>query len=409
MSYDLEQIRQDFPILQRQVYGRPLVYLDNGATTQKPRCVVEAMTEEYYNVNANVHRGVHFLSQKATDLHEQSRETVRRFLNTNSVNEIIFTRGTTESMNLVASCFSEAFMQEGDEVIISTLEHHSNIVPWQLAQNRKGIKLRVIPITDEGNICLDEYEKLFTNRTRIVSVAHVSNVLGTINPVKEMIEIAHAHGVPVLIDGAQSTPHMAVDVQQLDCDFFAFSGHKMYGPTGVGVLYGREKWLDRLPPYMGGGEMIKRVSFEQTTFNELPYKFEAGTPDYIATTGLAQAIDYVGQLGMDNIEAHERDLAQYAVSRLQQIPGMHLYGPMAYGAEGAGPLSFNVEGIHHLDMGTLLDRLGVAVRTGHHCAEPLMHRLGVDGTVRASFGLYNTRAEIDVLVSSIERVCKMFA
>lgn len=409
MSYDLEKIRQDFPILQRQVYGRPLVYLDNGATTQKPRCVVEAMTEEYYNVNANVHRGVHFLSQKATDLHEQSRETVRRFLNANSVNEIIFTRGTTESMNLVASCFSEAFMQEGDEVIISTLEHHSNIVPWQLAQNRKGIKLRVIPITDEGNICLDEYEKLFTNRTRIVSAAHVSNVLGTINPVKEMIEIAHAHGVPVLIDGAQSTPHMAVDVQQLDCDFFAFSGHKMYGPTGVGVLYGREKWLDRLPPYMGGGEMIKRVSFEQTTFNELPYKFEAGTPDYIATTGLAQAIDYVGQLGMGSIEAHERDLAQYAVSRLQQIPGMHLYGPMAYGAEGAGPLSFNVEGIHHLDMGTLLDRLGVAVRTGHHCAEPLMHRLGVDGTVRASFGLYNTRAEIDVLASSIERVCKMFA
>ena len=409
MSYDLEKIRQDFPILQRQVYGRPLVYLDNGATTQKPRCVVEAMTEEYYNVNANVHRGVHFLSQKATDLHEQSRDTVRRFLNANSVNEIIFTRGTTESMNLVASCFSEAFMQEGDEVIISTLEHHSNIVPWQLVQNRKGIKLRVIPITDEGNICLDEYEKLFTNRTRIVSVAHVSNVLGTINPVKEMIEIAHAHGVPVLIDGAQSTPHMAVDVQQLDCDFFAFSGHKMYGPTGVGVLYGREKWLDRLPPYMGGGEMIKRVSFEQTTFNELPYKFEAGTPDYIATTGLAQAIDYVCQLGMDNIEAHERDLAQYAVSRLQQIPGMHLYGPMAYGAEGAGPLSFNVEGIHHLDMGTLLDRLGVAVRTGHHCAEPLMHRLGVDGTVRASFGLYNTRAEIDVLASSIERVCKMFA
>ena len=409
MSYNLEQIRQDFPILQRQVYGRPLVYLDNGATTQKPRCVVEAMTEEYYNVNANVHRGVHFLSQKATDLHEQSRETVRRFLNANSVNEIIFTRGTTESMNLVASCFSEAFMQEGDEVIISTLEHHSNIVPWQLVQNRKGIKLRVIPITDEGNICLDEYEKLFTKRTRIVSVAHVSNVLGTINPVKEIIEIAHAHGVPVLIDGAQSTPHMAVDVQQLDCDFFAFSGHKMYGPTGVGVLYGREKWLDRLPPYMGGGEMIKRVSFEQTTFNELPYKFEAGTPDYIATTGLAQAIDYVGQLGMDSIEAHERDLAQYAVSRLQQIPGMHLYGPMAYGAEGAGPLSFNVEGIHHLDMGTLLDRLGVAVRTGHHCAEPLMHRLGVDGTVRASFGLYNTRAEIDVLVSSIERVCKMFA
>ncbi len=409
MAYDVEQIRQDFPILQRQVYNRPLVYLDNGATTQKPRIVVESMTDEYYNVNANVHRGVHFLSQQATDLHEQSRETVRRFLNAASVNEIVFTRGTTESLNLVASCFSEAFMNEGDEVIISTMEHHSNIVPWQLAQTRKGIRLRVIPMTDEGTLCLDEYRKLFNSRTRIVSLAHVSNVLGTVNPVKEMIEIAHAHGVPVVVDGAQSAPHMPVDVQQLGCDFFALSGHKVYGPTGVGVLYGREEWLDRLPPYMGGGEMIKRVSFEHTTFNELPYKFEAGTPDYVATTGLARALDYVSALGMDRIEAHERDLARYAVELLSRIPRMQIYGPMAHGAEGAGPVSFNVEGIHHLDMGTLLDRLGVAVRTGHHCAEPLMHRLGVEGTVRASFGLYNTRHEVEVLAESIERVSRMFA
>ena len=330
-------------------------------------------------------------------------------LNAASVNEIVFTRGTTESMNLVASCFSEAFMQEGDEVIVSTLEHHSNIVPWQLAQARKGIRLRVIPITDEGTVCMDEYRRLFNSRTRIVSVAHVSNVLGTVNPIREMTEIAHAHGVPVVIDGAQSAPHMAVDVQQLDCDFFAFSGHKVYGPTGVGVLYGREDWLDRLPPYMGGGEMIKRVSFEKTTFNELPYKFEAGTPDYVATTGLAKALDYVSHLGMERIEAHEKRLAHYAAERLQQIPGMCLYGPMAYGAEGSGPISFNVKGIHHLDMGTLLDRLGVAVRTGHHCAEPLMQRMGVDGTVRASFGLYNMLDEVDVLAASIERVCKMFA
>ena len=404
MSYDLEKIRQDFPILQRQVYGRPLVYLDNGATTQKPRCVVEAMTEEYYNVNANVHRGVHFLSQKATDLHEQSRETVRRFLNANSVNEIIFTRGTTESMNLVASCFSEAFMQEGDEVIISTLEHHSNIVPWQLAQNRKGIKLRVIPITDEGNICLEEYEKLFTNRTRIVSVAHVSNVLGTINPVKEMIEIAHAHGVPVLIDGAQSTPHMAVDVQQLDCDFFAFSGHKLYGPTGVGVLYGREKWLDRLPPYMGGGEMIKRVSFEQTTFNELPYKFEAGTPNYVGAIALGKALEWIESIGLENIATHERALTRYAVERLKEIEGARIFG----NPDGAA-VSFLIGDIHPADLGTILDRLGIAIRTGHHCAQPLIDYLGLPGTVRASFAAYNTRQEVDTLISGIERAVKMFA
>ncbi|MBR5883895.1 MAG: cysteine desulfurase [Bacteroidaceae bacterium] len=409
MAYDIEAIRKDFPILQRQVYGRPLVYLDNGATTQKPRCVVEAMTDEYYNVNANVHRGVHFLSQQATELHEQSRETVRRFLNAGSVNEIVFTRGTTESINLVATCFSEAFMKEGDEVILSTLEHHSNIVPWQLVQARKGIRLRVVPLTAEGCVDMEEYGRLFNSRTRFVSIAHVSNVLGTVNPVKEMTDIAHAHGVPVLVDGAQSAPHMAVDVQQLGCDFFAFSGHKVYAPTGVGVLYGRQDWLDRMPPYMGGGEMIKRVSFEHTTFNELPYKFEAGTPDYVATTGLAKALDYVTFLGLDQIEAHEQRLARHAVECLQQIPDLQLYGPMAFGAEGAGPLSFNVKGIHHLDMGTLLDRLGVAVRTGHHCAEPLMHHLGIDGTVRASFGLYNTIEEVDILAQSIQRVAKMFA
>ena len=409
MAYDIEAIRKDFPILQRQVYGRPLVYLDNGATTQKPRCVVEAMTDEYYNVNANVHRGVHFLSQQATELHEHSRETVRRFLNAGSVNEIVFTRGTTESINLVATCFSEAFMKEGDEVILSTLEHHSNIVPWQLVQARKGIRLRVVPLTAEGCVDMEEYGRLFNSRTRFVSIAHVSNVLGTVNPVKEMTDIAHAHGVPVLVDGAQSAPHMAVDVQQLGCDFFAFSGHKVYAPTGVGVLYGRQDWLDRMPPYMGGGEMIKRVSFEHTTFNELPYKFEAGTPDYVATTGLAKALDYVTFLGLDQIEAHEQRLARHAVECLQQIPDLQLYGPMAFGAEGAGPLSFNVKGIHHLDMGTLLDRLGVAVRTGHHCAEPLMHHLGIDGTVRASFGLYNTIEEVDILAQSIQRVAKMFA
>lgn len=404
--YDIAKIRADFPILERQVYKRPLVYLDNGATTQKPRVVVEAMTDEYYNVNANVHRGVHFLSQQATELHEGSRETVRRFLNARSTNEIIFTRGTTESINLVASCFGEACMREGDEVIVSEMEHHSNIVSWQLLQARRGIKLRVIPITDDGRLQMDAYEQLFNERTRIVSVAHVSNVLGTINPVAEIIRIAHEHNVPVLIDGAQSTPHMAVDVQALDCDFFAFSGHKIYGPTGVGVLYGKEEWLDRIPPYMGGGEMIKNVSFERTTFNELPFKFEAGTPDYVATTGLARALDYVTALGMDQIEAHERDLTRYAIERLMEIPEMHIFGPEADVHDAV--ISFQVGNIHHLDMGTLLDRLGIAVRTGHHCAEPLMRRLGVEGTCRASFGLYNTRAEVDALVAAIDRVRQMF-
>lgn len=405
MSYDINKIREDFPILGREVYGKPLVYLDNGATTQKPRSVVEAMTHEYYNVNANVHRGVHFLSQQATELHEQARETVRRFLNACSTAEIIFTRGTTESINLVATTFGDAILKEGDEVIVSEMEHHSNIVSWQLVQARKGIRLRVIPITDEGELRLDEYEKLFNERTRLVSITHVSNVLGTVNPVKEMIRTAHDHGVPVLVDGAQSTPHFAVDVQDLDCDFFAFSGHKIYGPTGIGVLYGKEEWLDRLPPYMGGGEMIQNVSFERTTFNELPYKFEAGTPDYVATTGLAHALDYVTALGMDNIYAHEQELTRYAMEQMATIEGMRFIGTPKH---KDAVISFLVGDIHHLDLGTLLDRLGIAVRTGHHCAEPLMRRMGIEGTVRASFGLYNTFEEVDALVAGIRRVARMF-
>lgn len=405
MSYDINKIREDFPILGREVYGKPLVYLDNGATTQKPRSVVEAMTHEYYNVNANVHRGVHFLSQQATELHEQARETVRRFLNARSTAEIVFTRGTTESINLVATTFGDAILKEGDEVIVSEMEHHSNIVSWQLVQARKGIRLRVIPITDEGELRLNEYEKLFNERTRLVSITHVSNVLGTVNPVKEMIRTAHDHGVPVLVDGAQSTPHFAVDVQDLDCDFFAFSGHKIYGPTGIGVLYGKEEWLDRLPPYMGGGEMIQNVSFERTTFNELPYKFEAGTPDYVATTGLAHALDYVTALGMDNIYAHEQALTDYAMEQMATIEGMRFIGTPKH---KDAVISFLVGDIHHLDLGTLLDRLGIAVRTGHHCAEPLMRRMGIEGTVRASFGLYNTFEEVDTLVAGIRRVARMF-
>lgn len=403
--FDINKIREDFPILGREVYGRPLVYLDNAATTQKPRCVVEAITDEYYNVNANVHRGVHYLSQQATDLHEAAREKVRQFVNARSTNEIIFTRGTTESLNLVVSSFCDGMMQEGDEVIVSVMEHHSNIVPWQLQAAKKGISIRVIPMTDEGELRLDEYEKLFTERTKIVSVTHVSNVLGTVNPVEEMIRIAHEHGVPVMVDGAQSTPHFAVDVQAMDCDFFAFSGHKMYGPTGIGVLYGKEEWLDRLPPYQGGGEMIESVSFEKTVFEHLPFKFEAGTPDYVATTGLAKAIDYMAAVGMDNIQRHERELTEYAMQRLSEVEGIRIFGRAP---RKDAVVSFLVGDIHHLDMGTLLDRLGIAVRTGHHCAQPLMIRLGIQGTVRASFAMYNTREEIDALASGIERVSKMF-
>ena len=403
--YDIEKIREDFPILSRTVYNKPLVYLDNGATTQKPRCVVESITDEYYSVNANLHRGVHFLSQQATNLHEASRETVRHFINARSTSEIVFTRGTTESINLVAATFADSQMKEGDEVIVSVMEHHSNIVSWQLQAARKGIVLKVIPMNDRGELLIDEYEKLFSSRTRIVSVAHVSNVLGTVNPVKEIIKIAHAHGVPVLVDGAQSIPHLPVDVQDLDADFFVFSGHKVYGPTGIGVLYGKENWLDRLPPYQGGGEMIKNVSFEKTTFNELPFKFEAGTPDYIGSTALAKALDYVSAIGMDEIAAYEHELTDYAIARMKEIEGMRIFGEAEH---RGGVISFLVGNIHHLDMGTLLDRLGIAVRTGHHCAEPLMRRLGIEGTVRASFGLYNTKAEVDALVAGIARVSRMF-
>ena len=405
--YNIDNVREDFPILSRQVYNRPLVYFDNAATTQKPRCVVEAMTDEYYNVNANVHRGVHYLSQQATELHEASRETVRAFINARSTNEIVFTRGTTESANLIASSFAEAFMHEGDEVIVSTVEHHSNIVPWQLQAARRGIAMRVIPMHDDGTLDLEAYARLFTPQTRIVSVTHVSNVLGTVNDVGRIVSIAHDHGVPVMIDGAQSTPHFAVDMQKLDCEFFTFSGHKVYGPTGIGVLYGKEEWLDRLPPYQGGGEMIESVTFEKTTFERLPFKFEAGTPDYVASHGLATALDYVSRLGIDNISAHEHDLVSYAMRRMQEIEGMHIFGPQSAEKKDA-VISFRLRDIHHLDMGTLLDRLGIAIRTGRHCAQPLMQRLGVAGTARASFALYNTREEIDSFVAAIERVGQMF-
>ena len=401
----IDKIRADFPILSRTVYDRPLVYLDNAATTQKPLCVLDAMLEEYLNVNANVHRGVHYLSQQATELHEAARERVRQFINARSTTEIVFTRGTTEAINLVASSFCEEMMSEGDEVIVSTMEHHSNIVPWQLQAARRGITIKVIPINDQGELLLDEYERLFSARTRLVSVTHVSNVLGTVNPVADIIRIAHSHGVPVLIDGAQSAPHLRIDVQALDCDFFAFSGHKMYGPTGVGVLYGKEAWLDRLPPYQGGGEMIGSVSFEKTTFEKPPLKFEAGTPDYIATHGLAVAIDYIERIGMENIAAHEQALTRYCMEQLRTIDGMRLIGEAS---RKDAVVSFLVGNIHHLDMGTLLDRLGIAVRTGHHCAEPLMRRMGIQGTVRASFALYNTQEEIDTLVEGIKRVSKMF-
>ncbi|MDD6518480.1 MAG: cysteine desulfurase [Prevotella sp.] len=405
--YDIQKVRADFPILTREVHGKPLVYLDNAATTQKPLCVLDAMRHEYLNENANVHRGVHYLSVQATELHEAARETVRRFINARSTSEIVFTRGTTEGLNLVAATYSEAFMRTDDEVIVSVMEHHSNIVPWQLAAARKGIRLRVIPMSDDGLLDMTAFEQLFNEHTKMVSVAQVSNVLGTVNPIKEIVSVAHAHGVPVMVDGAQSAPHFAVDVQDLDCDFFVFSGHKMYGPTGVGVLYGKEEWLDQLPPYQGGGEMIEHVSFEKTTFEKPPLKFEAGTPDYIASHGLATAIDYMEHIGMDEIAAHERELTKYAVDRLSQIEGMTIYGH-GQGVESDAVVSFNVGNIHHMDMGTLLDQLGIAVRTGHHCAQPLMDRLGVLGTVRASFAFYNTKEEIDKLVAGIERVRQMF-
>ena len=411
--YDVNKIREDFPILQREIYGRPLVYLDNGATTQKPLCVLDAMREEYLNVNANVHRGVHYLSQQATDLHEAARERVRSFINARSVNEVIFTRGTTESINLLAQTFCESQMQPGDEVLVTDMEHHSNIVPWQLLAQKHGIVLKHLPITDKGTIVLDtggaggdSFATYLTERTRLVSLCHVSNVLGTVNPIKDIVRLAHERGIPVLVDGAQSTPHIKIDVQDLDCDFFAFSGHKMYGPTGIGVLYGKEEWLEKLPPYQGGGEMIDKVSWEKTTFEQPPLKFEAGTPDYVATHGLATAIDYLEGIGLDQIEAHEKELTRYCLEQMQQIPGMRIFGPLGHCRDAV--VSFLVGDIHHLDMGTLLDRLGIAVRTGHHCAHPLMTRLGVTGTVRASFALYNTKEEVDRLVEGIRRVSQMF-
>ena len=399
--YDVKKIRNDFPILQREVYGRPLVYLDNAATTQKPLCVLDAMREEYLNVNANVHRGVHYLSQQATDLHEAARERVRQFINARKTEEIVFTRGTTEAINLVAQTFCESQTEAGDEIIVSEMEHHSNIVPWQLQAQKRGVKLRVIPMRDDYQLDLDAFRNLLNERTRLVSVAHVSNVLGTQNPVEEIISMAHAAGVPVMVDAAQSAPHKRLDVQQLDCDFLALSGHKMYGPTGIGVLYGKEEWLEKLPPYQGGGEMIDKVTWERTTFERLPFKFEAGTPDYVATHGLATAIDYLCSVGLADVEDYEKGLADYAAGQLQQIDGLTLYG-------GGSSLSFNVGHLHHLDIGTLLDRLGIAVRTGHHCAQPLMDRLGVQGTVRASLAMYNTREEIDALVAGLQRVVRMF-
>ena len=403
--YDINKVREDFPILSREVYGKPLVYLDNAATTQKPLCVLDAMREEYLNVNANVHRGVHYLSQQATDLHEAAREKVRQFINAEKTEEIVFTRGTTEAINLVASSFCELQMKEGDEVLVSEMEHHSNIVSWQLQAMKRGIVVKHLPITDKGELCLDSLESLISDKTKIISIAHVSNVLGTVNPVEEIIKTAHAHGIPVLVDGAQSAPHFKVDVQAMNCDFFAFSGHKMYGPTGIGVLYGKEEWLEKLPPYQGGGEMIDKVTWEKTTFERLPFKFEAGTPDYIATHGLATAIDYLNCVGLDSVKAHEAELTRYCMEQLRTIDGMRIFGEAEH---KDAVVSFLVGDIHHLDMGTLLDRLGIAVRTGHHCAQPLMDRLGISGTVRASFALYNTKEEIDVLVNGIRRVSQMF-
>ena len=402
-TYNIIKVREDFPILSREVYGKPLVYLDNAATTQKPLCVLDAMRNEYLNVNANVHRGVHYLSQQATDLHEEARETVRRFINAAKTEEIVFTRGTTEAINLVASSFCESQMQAGDEVLVTEMEHHSNIVPWQLQAMKRGIVVRHLPITDDGLLQLSALDTLLSARTKLVCVAHVSNVLGTVNPVEQIIKTAHAQGIPVLVDGAQSAPHFAVDVQAMDCDFFAFSGHKMYGPTGIG----EEEWLEKLPPYQGGGEMIDKVTWEKTTFERLPFKFEAGTPDFVATHGLATAIGYIDSIGFEAIRQHEQELTRYCMEQLMTIDGMKIYGPSQVTAKDA-VVSFNVGAIHHLDMGTLLDRLGIAVRTGHHCAQPLMDRLGISGTVRASFALYNTKEEIDTLVAGIRRVAQMF-
>jgi cysteine desulfurase/selenocysteine lyase len=402
---NIEQIRSDFPILSTTVYGKPLIYLDNGATTQKPKCVVEEIENIYYTTNANVHRGVHYLSQQATDLAEESRVIVQKFINAGHSKEVIFTRGTTESINLVAHSFCQKFCSEGDEIIISAMEHHANIVSWQLQESIRGIKLKVIPINERGELILDEFKKLISPRTRLVSVTHVSNVLGTINPIEEIISIAHNHNIPVLIDAAQSVQHMDIDVQELDCDFLVFSGHKIYGPNGVGVLYGKEQWLDQMPPYQGGGEMISTVSFKGTVFNELPFKFEAGTPDYPAVIALATAINYIKKIGLDSIKAYEDELLRYCTDELLKIDGIRIFGTSD---NKSSVISFLVGNIHHYDMGMLLDKMGIAVRTGHHCAQPLMEELGIEGTVRASLAFYNTKEEIDKLIAGIKRVASMF-
>ena len=397
--------RQDFPILEREVYKRPLIYLDNAATTQKPRCVVDAIDEMYYHVNANVHRGIHFLSQRATDLHEAAREKVRAFINARSTAEVVFTRGTTESLNLIASSYAQAFLKPGDEVVLTVMEHHSDIVPWQLVRERHGITLKVVPMDDAGNLDMEAYHSLLGPKTRLVCCCHVSNVLGTVNPVREMARMAHDAGAHFLVDGAQSVPHFSVDVQDLDCDFLVFSGHKIYGPTGIGVMYGKEALLEKMPPYQGGGEMISRVTFEKTTYERLPYKFEAGTPDYVGSHALGVALDYVNAIGMDRIAAHEQALTQYAMEQMAGIEGMKFYGTAK---EKTSVVAFNVADIHPMDLGTLLDRLGIAIRTGHHCAQPLMTRCGVEGMARASFALYNTEAEIDAFVAGLQRVVRMF-
>jgi cysteine desulfurase/selenocysteine lyase len=403
---DIEKIRSDFPILSATVYGKPLVYLDNGATTEKPRCVIEELEKIYYTTNANVHRGVHYLSQRATDLAEEARGVVQRFINAKYGHEIIFTRGTTESINLVAHSFCRRFCGEGDEIIVSAMEHHANIVSWQLQEPVRGVKLRVIPINERGELISDELEKLISPKTKLISVTHVSNVLGTINPIEKIIEIAHNRNVPVLIDAAQSVQHMPLDVQKLDCDFLVFSGHKMYGPNGVGVLYGKEKWLNQMPPYQGGGEMIKTVSFKGTTFNELPFKFEAGTPDYPGVIALATAIKYIKKTGLDSIKAYEDELLRYCTDELLKIEGLRIFGTSD---KKSSVVSFLAGNIHHYDMGMLLDKMGIAVRTGHHCAQPLMEELGIEGTVRASLAFYNTKEEIDRLVTGVKKVVSMFS
>jgi len=403
--YKVEEIRKDFPILSRTVYDKPLVYLDNAATTQKPECVISSISDSYHNLNANVHRGIHFLSQQATDQMEKSRETVCRFIGATSANQIIFTRGTTESLNLLAGSFSEAFLKSGDTVLVSCMEHHSNIVPWQLAAGRQGFGIKVIPVTDQGVLDMDAFERMLTDKSvKLVCVTHMSNVLGTINPIDEIVRLSHAQGVAVAVDAAQAVPHIEVNVTESDVDFYAFSGHKIYGPTGIGVLYGKTEYLEMMPPYQGGGEMISRVSFEETLFNDIPYKFEAGTPDYVGAIALARAIDYIQSIGLDNIRDYESDLCRYAIEALSSIPDMRIFGNAP---ERGAVISFLVGNIHPSDMGTLLDRLGIAVRTGHHCADPLMQYYGIQGTVRASFAMYNTRAEVDALVMGIERARKM--